>query len=263
MVRRTASRMYLAAFSSTLVLFALTCSANAGIVYSATTPRFFDPNDIGPMWGNAGFFSGGVAGRTLYDDVPVHVGNYLAPTVNVTQVSFDISRRANQPGMTVTAVWAPMLLDAAQNGGASDGPNDDPGAPIVFGSVNLGPSGSTHSRQTVTFGNGSTVLFNTGLLNNVQAPGFGLFTIGLQFSDTTSNQGWTIGTADLDDNSDVVWNYGSALNIQEFTYPVDVNLNPIIGTHMMVVQGELLPEPGSVAALLIGSVFMLARRARD
>jgi hypothetical protein len=153
-----------------------------------------------------------------------------------------------------------LLLDNAQNGGAGDGPNDDPAAPILIGSVSLLANGATHVRQTISFGDGSSLLFNTGPLNQAQAVGWGMFAMGLQFSDTSTLQGWTVGTHA--ENSDLLWDWADPLNFDEFTYDLDGNNEQIIGTQMMSVLGTLVPEPGICGGVAVLAMTAGLRRAR-
>lgn len=245
------------ALVAVVVLAGGAAHAGAAVVYTATTPRYYLPADADPLYYNVGPDSG--AGRILFDDVPILLGVEPAPSINVTQVSFDISRRPNAPATTINAWWAPLVLDNAQFGGAGDGPNDDPSSPLLIGSVNLPQNGPAHSRSTISFGDGVSLLFNTGTLNLAQAPGWGMFALGLEFSDISADQGWTIGVHP--DNSDLLWDYASNITYDEFTYGLDGNGQFIIGTQLMTVTGSVVPEPA--AASILGALLagVAARRS--
>jgi hypothetical protein len=242
-------------------------SAGAAVLYDASVPQVFD-GDSGPLYDQPRD-----ATRTQYDDVPINYGTTVNPIVNVTRVSFDVSRGAGAPASTVTAYAAPMVPDSLQNGGPNDLAGfDDPGTPVVLGTFNL-PATTAYGRVTVTFGNGTTPIFTTPLDTTWAGPGKpGFFMLGLKFSDPDANNqgnvGWSLADAGPIDfttglaangNIDAAWDYQSPTNFFEYGEN-DPNNQPIPTAYMMTVEGTVVPEPASAALMLGGAMVLVVRR---
>jgi len=224
-----------------------------GVLYDSTgSPRFNAPSDTTPLRYNDNSF--GDVTRIQYDDVPLTGGT----SANINSVRFDIVQLAGAPAVNVSGFWSPMALDAATAGGAGDGPNDDPNAANSLGApVPLLANQTPNARVvSVTFANP----FNTGPLNTAQDPGgFSFFNVGLSFSNTNGSNGWEI--ADHPNNLDVLWDYKSNTDLNEFSFGTDANGDPVIGTMAVQVVGTMVPEPATIGLAGIGAL-LAARRSR-
>jgi hypothetical protein len=241
----------------------------AATLYNANVPYIFN-GDAGPLYDQPLN-----ANRIQFDDVPINYGSTVNPIVNVTRVSFDVSRGANAPASTVTAYAAPMVADSLQNGGPNDFPDlDDPGTPVLLGTFNL-PATTQYGRLTVTFGDGVTPIFTAPLDTAWAGPGQpGYFMLGLKFSDPDPQNQGHVGWSYADPgavnpatgiaangNIDAAWDYLSPTNFLEYSN-FDPNNQPIPTAYMMTVEGTVVPEPASVTLLLGGAATMLLGRHR-
>ena len=60
----------------------------------------------------------------------------------------------------------------------------------------------------------------------------------------------------------MVFDYANPTNFSEFTYPTDANGVFIVGSQMMKVEGNVVPEPLSLGLLTLLAGASLARRPR-
>lgn len=274
-------------FSKAKCLLALTAllasaPAYAGILYDSTgSPRYYNPLDGAPIGYNVNSVPGATA-DILWDDAPINVGSMTNPFVQVTRLTFDILRVANAGAVNIDIYWTNMVPDAGLNRGTStfpqDTPVDDPGSPVFVQTISLGVNGASAVRQLVTVGNGTDVLFTTGVLNTTTAdaattngveftyplgthPGYGYFMLGMKMSNTTENNTWVV--ASNPNNLFWVWDdFQDDLpsTIDEFYFGPDAAGDNMLGTMSMKIEGNLVPEPASLATLGLVAVGLLARR---
>src|SRR2546423_15478966 len=94
-VIRRSARLAVAALAPML----LAASASAAVLYDANVGRRFAPGDADPLFYQVGPDSG--ANHILIDDVPINYTGFVNPQVKVSRVSFDLSRNASAPAVTV------------------------------------------------------------------------------------------------------------------------------------------------------------------
>src|SRR5437867_8266756 len=97
--RRSIHQSVVVAAGALFVCLVGVVTASAATIYDANIPRKFLPSDSDPLYYQVGPFSG--PGRIMYDDVPVNYSSAapVNPSVNVTRLSFDISRLALAPSV--------------------------------------------------------------------------------------------------------------------------------------------------------------------
>jgi hypothetical protein len=244
---------------------------------NTASPRKFSPGDALPL-------SGGTldAGHVLWDDVPINIGANVGQSVDVKRVTFDILRGAGAPAVNLEFYWAPLVADNGPNRGSNtsvpfDGSMDDPGTPTIIGSLSLPANPGAATRLSVPVGDGLATIFNTGALNSTTYdydpdldfyfdnlhPGYGYFMLGIKFSNTDPRNGWTLA----DDLNNLTLSTEGFLDmadtVDEFYYLDDSAGVPIRGTNMMIVEGEVVPEPAGAVALLAlagGAALLRSRR---
>ncbi len=112
----------------------------------------------------------------------------------------------------------------------------------------------------VTFGDGINTLFSVPL-NTTLFSGFSAFALGVQLSSTDGLNGWRITTPAAGySNGDFFFQYdpnhsGQANDEAVFFF----NGNPV-ATFYIVLEGTLVPEPGTLGLLGSGVVLLLKRR---
>jgi hypothetical protein len=252
--------------------------AHAGVLYDSTgNPRYANPADANPLSFNVGFNT-----DILWDDAPIATNALANPFVEVNRLSFDILRVANAPAVDIDIYWANMVPDAGANRGTNniplDSPVDDPGPANFVQRISLAANGGTATRQIISVGNGVDTLFTTGVLDTSTPdaqyidgtnfnypvgthPGYGYFMVGLKFSTTAQENLWVIAS----DPNNLFWvtddfQDANPSTIDEFYFGVDDQDVPIAGTMSMKVEGNLVPEPASLATLGIAALGLLARR---
>jgi len=259
-MKRNQSKSLMIAAAVAGSMFAGAAASDAAVLYDNTgSPRFFAPSDAPdkPLYFKV------APTNILWDDVDLNTtGQGIAPNANVTRVTFNVLQLPGDVGGTVNAFWTALVPDVARNGGAGDLTDDDPGVAHSIGGATVIPANISANvvRTNITFGDGVNTLFNTGILNQTYQANLGIFLLGLQFSNATNNQGWTVATHP--DNLDVLWDDNQPItqNFSEFTYSTDSAAQPIIGTNMVKVEGSVVPEPTTLGVLGAASVGLLMRR---
>jgi hypothetical protein len=206
------------------------------MVFGAVPPKayYYEP----------GFAFGGQPGHILLDDVTVHApGTPVLPQTlfNVKKITFGITRKAAAPAVAITPYYATLQQDAFAFGGTGDGPNYDPLSPTpIAAPVNLpaNPGGLVQDLE-ISFGfdNGYQTLFNVTGATASPDTNYRSFAAGLNFSVNDGNNGWTV--AKNLDNLDLLWDYISNADFDEFTFETDGE-GPIIGTQYVKVYGLVL-----------------------
>jgi hypothetical protein len=237
---------------------------HAGVLYRADNVRT-SPADGSAYSYNPGSSNGGQSGHLLFDDVAIQTA-LTVPVFQVSKVTFALSRSAGAAGVQVSPYFSQFFNDSVQNGGPFDGSAVDPLFPTPFSSpITLPPNDDSTVLQTVTFGNGTSTLFNVVGAPS-QTPGFRSFGIGMMLSTTSTDNGWTL--AEQADNQDVLWDRFNG-SWTEFTYGFDNN-GLIIGTQYAIVEGtisEALPGDanfdGKVDAADLGALAIHWQSAGD
>jgi hypothetical protein len=206
---------------------------HAGVLYHADQLRT-SPADGSPYSYNPGPSNGGQGGHIVLDDVTIQTA-LSVPVFTVSKVTVAISRSAGAAGVQISPYFAQFFNDGVQNGGTFDGAAADPLFPTPFATpIALPASDGSAALQMVTFGDGTSTLFNV-----VGAPsqpqGLRSFGIGITLSTTTDENGWAL--AQQPDNHDVLWDLFNG-SWTEFTYGFDNN-GLIIGTQYAIIEGTL------------------------
>lgn len=204
--------------------------AQAVVLYSNTT--------------QTGFRFGGTSGNITFDDVLVPVArNSTGGPMKITSVSVGLRRITGAQAVTADLYWA--------------GINSTPRIESV--------------RHVTTFTRGALVgssvtevltVSNAGGLfyvdpNNSLVTGYSAFAIGLKLTGDTASNGWRM-TSGPDANIDAFWDYTNPTT-QTFSY---FGGTPA-ATFYINVEGEPVPEPGTIAAIGLGLVGIIARRRRN
>jgi hypothetical protein len=221
---------------------ALAARATAQTFYDATAPRF-EPGTVPPK---AWYYNPGMGnpGHTLFDDVttPAAVSPTFPGTLyNIKRITFGITRLANAAPVTITPYYAQLFPDNTANGGPGDGPDYDVQSPtpIPGGPLSLPANGpALQQAQPISFGDGVHTLFNVNGATASPDTSFRSFAVGLNFSTTDVQNGWTVALND--NNLDLLWDYVSNSSFDEFTYGNDGIGDPIIGTQWIKVEGLVL-----------------------
>jgi hypothetical protein len=219
-----------------------TIPARAQTFYDATAPRY-EPGTVPPK---AWYYNPGLgeAGHILFDDVttPAAVSPTFPTTLyNIKRITFGITRLPNAAAVTISPYYAQLFPDATAFGGPLDGPNYDvlSPTPITGGPLSLPANGpSLVQAQQFSFGDGVHTLFNVNGATASPDAAFRSFAVGLLFSTTDAQNGWTVALND--DNLDLLWDYVSDTHFEEFTYGNDGIGDPVIGTQWLKVEGLVL-----------------------
>jgi hypothetical protein len=220
-------------------------AASLDPIYTATDPRMvFGAVPPRAYYYEPGFAFGGQPGHILFDDVTVHApGTPVLPQTlfNVKKITFGITRKAAAPAVTITPYYAALSPDAFAFGGTGDGPNYDPVSPTQMAApMNLDANGGPLVQDLeISFGfdNGYQTLFNVVGATASPNANYRSFAAGLNFSVNDGDNGWTV--AKNLDNLDLLWDYISNSDFDEFTYPTDGE-GTIIGTQYIKVYGLVL-----------------------
>lgn len=256
-------------------------SARAVVLYDSTgSPRYFAPGDSAPLAFNVGFPT-----DILWDDAPIATQSLANPFVEVTRLTFGILRTANAPAVDFDIYWSNMVPDNGMNRGTNaaptwDSPVNDPGTANFVQRVSLPANGGTGTLQTISVGNGTDVLFTTGVLDQSTAdaqttdgtnftfpvgthPGYGYFFVGMKISTDLEQNLWVIAS-DPNNLTFVTDDYqdGDPSTIDNFIFGFDDADALIKGTMSMKIEGNLVPEPASLATVGLAGLALLARRRR-
>jgi hypothetical protein len=213
------------------------CRANADVIYSQTDPfpgLAGDARDVD---------------LAIFDDVVTDIPNPFHLPIAVTRVTYGIVRQVGAPAISVTGYYAtttnapefPLL-------NVPVGLIDEVALP-EFGE-------SDPAVVNVSMGNGIDTLFSIQPdYGDPLRPGSGEFAIGLQFSELDFENPisfWGIVDPTLVNGNPFpdAWEFDFALN-EGFRYGIeDINT-----TFLVTIEGQLVPEPTSLA--LLGGIGIL------
>jgi hypothetical protein len=230
-------------FLALAAVAAVVVPANAVVLYTNTTEtasRF-----------NPGLYKANSTDQAItFDDCTMGTGTYGAGnSLQITRITVGIRRLASAPAVDVSAYWA-------------DNTNPAPGGfvagtPNFIGTNSLLVNGASAVTQQVVFGDGVNTMF-TVTPNETAFAGFGTFFVGVKFSNNNANNGWRITNGpdanvnamvlyDPTDGDQGIFGFGS-------TGPA--------ATFWLKVEGNAVPEPGTIAAIAAGLAAIAARRFR-
>jgi hypothetical protein len=224
-----------------LMVAALAASAgvaNAALIYTNTT-------QTGSRY-NPGAGAGGTPNITI-DDVPFALADTGGAThLEITKVTIGLRRQgSSSPAQQLnfyatsfsgTSILSPMLLG---------------GFAIPAG------TGTAFFTDIHTLGDGVSVL-GTVPLDYALLAGFGTAGIGISFSDTLSTTGWRVTNGpSVNANAGWVWDQDASTQFGPFVFS---GTNPPAVTFYLVVEGNFVPTPGSLALVGLGGLVVARRR---
>lgn len=241
------------------LLFTAT-TANAIIVHTANVETGSRLNAS-----QSGIFGAGTLAdntRVLYDDVPIQAALVGAATsLDVTRITVGIRQLANAPATDVSLFWSTFTTTVVAPDSNLDTPGNFVATQPLAGSL-------VAVTSLMTFGDGITTMFNAPLNTTLFAGGIGAFSVGLRFSNTSNLNGWRVATpAPTFLNSGTGWIHdaagtlGIAGNPAEVTFNLGAPPNPP-ATFYLIVEGNLVPEPGSLGLLTLGALAIVRRRRK-
>lgn len=229
----------------------------SGIVYESSSQTASRAN--GGAAGFTGASTPADAARTLFDDVPISNAILNSATnLEVCKVTVGIRRigsvTAPAPATDVNIYWSTLA-------GAATAPDtilDTP--PNLLGTVALGADTVTSTTLVSIGTSGGPTLFSVPLQYGFSA-GFGAFSIGVSFSNTSTANGWRITNPSPSPNATglaFLWdpNMTGTPN-PEFAFSFGTTLP---STFFIIVEGTPVPAPGSLALVGLGGLVALRRR---
>ncbi|GJQ28301.1 MAG: hypothetical protein HBSAPP03_01850 [Phycisphaerae bacterium] len=214
--------------------------ANAAVVYTNTTQtgsRYQPGADIGGT------------PNIVIDDVPFPVGMTGGAThVEITKMTIALRRQgASSPAQTVNFYTTTFTATAIN-------------APSLLGSINIPVgTGTAFFTDIHSIGDGSTVMA-TVPLDYALIAGFGTIGAGISFSDTaaTATTGWRVTSGpDANANAGWLWLPDQASQFGPFTFS---GTGAPSVTFYIVIEGNFVPAPGSLALVGLGGLVALRRR---
>lgn len=228
-----------------LSLFVAVLAASAGMAHAAVI--YTNTTQTGSRFNPGADLNG--APIISLDDVPFLLADTGGAThLEITKVTVGLRRQgASSPSQQLnfyassfsgTAVVAPTLLG---------------GFTIPAG------TGAAFFTDVHTLGNGVSVLGTVPLDYGLLA-GFGTAAIGISFSDTNlaATTGWRI-TSGPSTNANAFWMWNPDQGTQAGPFTFGAPPNPA-ATFYLIVEGNFVPTPGSLALLGLGGLCAARRR---